>query len=71
MVAILGIVAFVLALFVVGSLMEREIRRAGIYGVALLICTVVIMSFDDRRSIIQTANCWTEWDMRVSRTVCD
>lgn len=69
--AILGIVAFILVLFVVGSLMERNLRKAGIFGAALMGCAILIMSFDGNRSYRETANCWTEWDLRVSRTVCD
>ena len=71
--AILGIVGFVLALFVVGALMERNLRKAGLFGAALLGCGILIMSIDGNRGRHYPAskNCWTEWDLRTSRTVCD
>lgn len=70
--AILGLVGFVLVLFVVGALMERDLRKASFFGLALLGCGALIIASDNNRgSFSPAANCWTEWDMRVSRTVCD
>lgn len=72
MVAVLGVAGFALVLFVVGALMEHNLRKAGLFGLALLGCCVLIIASDDNRGgSLQAANCWTEWDLRVSRTVCD
>ena len=71
--AILGVVGLVLAIFVVGALMERDLRKAGLLGLALLGCGFLVIVSDDNRGSFfsQSENCWTEWDLRVGRTVCD
>ena len=69
--AILGVVGFILVLFVVGALMERNVKKAGIFGAALAVCSVLIIGLGDRPSSkVAGTDCYTEWDMRVSRTVC-
>jgi len=69
--ALFGFLGFVAALFVVGAFMEGNMRKVGIAGAAFVACAIVILAFDKPRSNSGGRDCWTEWDMRASRTVCD
>lgn len=68
--AFFGFIAFVVALFAVGAFMEGNIRRAGLFAAAFVACGVVIVAFDRPRAISLASDCFTEWDGRTSRTVC-
>lgn len=68
--AFLGMVAFLMALFVVGSFMEGKPLRMLGFGAAFLGCAALIL-------MIGSAphggyqDCYTDWDARSNATVCD
>lgn len=71
MTAILGIVAFVLALFAIGAFMEGNTRKLGVFVASFLVCAVVLWTFDDRSSVSTFADCRIDWDGRSNPEVCD
>lgn len=67
----LGIVALGLVLFVTGALMERNYSKAAKFGAALAGCAALILLVGSPRPITMADDCYIDWDIRVSRTVCD
>ena len=71
MFGLLGIVAFFLALFVAGAIMEGNGAKAMKFGAALFVCSVVIIGWGPKGDNFASGNCWTDWDGRSNPTVCE
>lgn len=68
---VLGVVGFVLALFVVGAFMENDLRKMARYGAALALCLVVVFVATRPKPFAHTVSCSVEWDGRANSEVCD
>jgi hypothetical protein len=72
MAALFGTLAFVAALFVVGAIMEGNVRKAGLFACAVAVCGVLILASPSRHYVGKSAqNCSIEWDGRANSEVCD
>jgi hypothetical protein len=70
MAAVLGIVAFVLTLFVAGAFMENDLRKMAVFGAAFLACCILTLMFvQPQRGGYQ--DCYIDWDGRSNSTVCE
>jgi len=68
---VLGVVGFVLALFVVGAFMEGDMGKVGRYAAALLACVVITLLATSPRPFQHATECVTDWDGRSNSTVCN
>lgn len=68
---ILGVVAFVLVLFVVGAIMEQNGRGVMKWGAALAVCTVAILMLTKPLPYSNATNCFIDWDARANVEVCN
>ena len=68
---VLGIVGFVLALFVVGAFMENDLRKMAKYGAALAACLFVVLVATKPKPFAHVTDCYVDWDGRANSTVCD
>lgn len=71
MAGVLGIIGLALAICVVGALMESNLKKAGLFALALAACVAVILIGTQPRPFAHTANCYVDWDGRANSTVCD
>lgn len=67
---IVGLVAFVLALYVIGAVAERNAAKAAKFGGVLLVCATVILLFGEPAQLTD-ADCYIDWDARSNSAVCD
>lgn len=71
MVAVLGIVGLVLALFTAGAFMENNLRKMAGFGTAFVVCCVLILATSAPRRGGPFQDCFTDWDARSNATVCE
>lgn len=72
MAAFFGFVAFIVALFCVGALMEEDLKKAGYFAAAFIVCSVIIISSGSHgnRTVVQR-DCVIDWDGFSNSEVCD
>lgn len=68
---VLGVVAFVLVLFVIGAIMEQNGRGVLKWGVALAVCVVAMLTLTKPLPYSTATNCFIDWDGRANVEVCD
>jgi hypothetical protein len=67
----LGFIAFIILLFVIDAVVKSDGKRAAWFGIAFASCVAVILLISSPPPPLSMGDCWIEWDIRVSRTVCD
>lgn len=69
---VLGILGLILAICAGGAFMEGDAKKAAMFGAGLLACSIIIIGWTPRPKYSSGfQDCWTEWDGRTTRTVCD
>ncbi|TDR36535.1 hypothetical protein DES43_105202 [Aquamicrobium defluvii] len=68
---LVGLVGLVLALFVADAIMAGDGKRTLKFGAGLAVCAVLAIALGDPPRLSSSSDCYVEWDMRASRTVCD
>lgn len=68
---VLGVIGFVLVLFVVGAFMEENLPKAGKFGAALVVCLLAIFLFTKPGPFKYVTNCSIDWDGRSNSEICD
>lgn len=68
---VLGVVAFVLVIFVIGAIMEENGKGVLKYGAALAVCVVAILTLTKPLPYSSGTNCFIDWDGRANAEVCD
>lgn len=68
---LVGLAGLVLALFVADAIMAGDGKRAMKFGAGLAVCGVIAIVHGDPPRLSSSNDCYVEWDMRASRTVCD
>lgn len=68
---VLGVVAFVLVLFVIGAVMEQDRQAFLKWGAALAVCVVAILTLTKPLPYSSATNCFIDWDGRANVEVCD
>lgn len=67
-----GFIAFILALFCVGALMEENMKKAGMFAAAFVVCSIIVISIGSNGiSITQQRDCYIAWDGFSNSEVCD
>lgn len=67
-----GFIAFILALFCAGALMEENMKKAGVFAAAFLVCALIVVSLGGHgASTIVQRDCWIDWDGFSNSEVCD
>lgn len=72
MAAFFGFIAFILAFFCVGALMEENLRKAGMFAAAFVVCSAIILASGTHgnRTSVQR-DCWIDWDGFSNSEACD
>ena len=72
MAGLFGLLAFVAALFAIGALMEGNMKKAGLFACALVVCGGLILASPSGNYVGSLPqNCSIEWDGRANSEVCD
>lgn len=67
-----GFIAFILLLFCGGALMEENMKKAGIFAAAFLVCSIVIISMGSHGvRMTEQRNCVIDWDGFSNGEVCN
>lgn len=67
-----GFIAFILALFTVGALMEENMKKAGMFAAAFVVCSIIIISLGSNGiRITEQRDCRIDWDGFSNGEVCD
>lgn len=69
---LLGFIAFIVALFCGGALMEENYRKAGMFAAAFVVCSIIIISLGSNGiRMTEQRNCVIDWDGFANSEVCD